>query len=131
MDFEEEIQIKSEQRKTPPAGRGWWRIRGFENYPEQIARTRTAEGRCCCCCALVGAKAMVTLWRPDAGLSIGSGYFAALLAHCAGRVFSVEINARLAKLGEANLAAQGIDNVTVENGDAARGWSRHAPFQGH
>jgi len=58
----------------------------------------------------------------------GSGYFAALLAHCAGRVFSVEINARLAKLGEANLAAQGIDNVTVENGDAARGWSRHAPY---
>ncbi|OGA43610.1 MAG: protein-L-isoaspartate O-methyltransferase [Betaproteobacteria bacterium RIFCSPLOWO2_12_FULL_63_13] len=58
----------------------------------------------------------------------GSGYFAALLAHCAGRVFSVEINARLAKLGEANLAAEGIDNVTVENGDAARGWSRHAPY---
>jgi len=72
----------------------------------------------------------LSLRKTDRILEVGtgSGYFAALLAHCAGRVFSVEINSRLAKFGEANLAAEGIDNVTVESGDAARGWSRHAPY---
>lgn len=72
----------------------------------------------------------LNLGKTDRILEVGtgSGYFSALLAHCAGRVFSVEINPRLAKLGEANLAAEGIDNVTVENGDAARGWPRHAPY---
>ena len=58
----------------------------------------------------------------------GSGYFTALLAHCAGRVFSVEINTEIAKTGQANLAAESIDNAIVEIGDAALGWTRHAPY---
>jgi protein-L-isoaspartate(D-aspartate) O-methyltransferase len=58
----------------------------------------------------------------------GSGYFAALLAHRAQHVTSVEINPRLKALGEANLRAHGIDNVTVELGDAAQGWSARAPY---
>ncbi|MSQ53557.1 MAG: protein-L-isoaspartate O-methyltransferase [Betaproteobacteria bacterium] len=56
----------------------------------------------------------------------GSGYLCALLSRCAGRVISVDINPRLAKLGESNLA--GIDNAMVEVGDAARGWQKHAPY---
>lgn len=58
----------------------------------------------------------------------GSGYFAALLAHRGQQVCSVEINPRLSAFGAANLKAQGIENVTVEEGDAAQGWSRHAPY---
>jgi protein-L-isoaspartate(D-aspartate) O-methyltransferase len=58
----------------------------------------------------------------------GSGYFAALLAHRAQQVYSVEINPRLASMGAANLARAGTDNVTVEEGDAALGWARYAPY---
>ncbi|MBI2317723.1 MAG: protein-L-isoaspartate O-methyltransferase [Betaproteobacteria bacterium] len=58
----------------------------------------------------------------------GSGYFAALLAHRAQHVVSVEINPRLKALGERNLKTQDIDNVTVELGDAAQGWEKHGPF---
>jgi protein-L-isoaspartate(D-aspartate) O-methyltransferase len=58
----------------------------------------------------------------------GSGYLTALLAHRAAHVFSVEINPRLAAFGRANLERHGADNVTLETGDAARGWARHAPY---
>jgi protein-L-isoaspartate(D-aspartate) O-methyltransferase len=58
----------------------------------------------------------------------GSGYMAALLAHRARHVHSVEISPALKRLGEGNLRRAGIVNVTVEQGDAARGWSKHAPY---
>ena len=61
-------------------------------------------------------------------IGTGSGYFAALLAHCAHHVVSVEINPRLKAMGERNIKAQGIDNVTVELGDAAQGWPKQAQF---
>lgn len=58
----------------------------------------------------------------------GSGYMAALLAHRARHVHTVEISPTLKRFGEANLRKAGIVNVTVEQGDAARGWSKHAPY---
>jgi protein-L-isoaspartate(D-aspartate) O-methyltransferase len=58
----------------------------------------------------------------------GSGYMAALLAHRARHVHSVEISPALKAFGQANLRRAGIVNVTVEQGDAARGWSKHAPY---
>jgi protein-L-isoaspartate(D-aspartate) O-methyltransferase len=58
----------------------------------------------------------------------GSGYLTALLAHRAARVHSVEIKRALADFGSANLARHGTDNVTLETGDAARGWAKHAPY---
>jgi protein-L-isoaspartate(D-aspartate) O-methyltransferase len=58
----------------------------------------------------------------------GSGYLTALLAARAAHVHSVEINARLKALAEENLARAGVHNVTVELGDGARGWPRHAPY---
>jgi protein-L-isoaspartate(D-aspartate) O-methyltransferase len=58
----------------------------------------------------------------------GSGYLTALLAHRAAHVYSVEINPRLKAFGEANLRRNDVTNVTVESGDAARGWSAHAPY---
>jgi protein-L-isoaspartate(D-aspartate) O-methyltransferase len=58
----------------------------------------------------------------------GSGYFTALLSHRSAHVYSVEINPALAAFGRANLERHGADNVTLEIGDAARGWSAHAPY---
>jgi protein-L-isoaspartate(D-aspartate) O-methyltransferase len=43
-------------------------------------------------------------------------------------VHSVEIDPQLAAFGRANLERHGADNVTLETGDAARGWPRHAPY---
>jgi protein-L-isoaspartate(D-aspartate) O-methyltransferase len=58
----------------------------------------------------------------------GSGYFAALMARRAQHVYSVEIRPELKAFGEANLRRAGVDNVTVELGDGARGWTKHAPY---
>jgi protein-L-isoaspartate(D-aspartate) O-methyltransferase len=68
--------------------------------------------------------------KTDRALEIGSGsgYFAALLAARASHVHSVDINRQLARLAAGNLERHGADNVTVEEGDAAKGWSTHAPY---
>ncbi|HXM81915.1 MAG TPA: protein-L-isoaspartate O-methyltransferase [Burkholderiales bacterium] len=59
----------------------------------------------------------------------GSGYLTALLAHRAAHVYSVEIKPKLAEFGRRNLERHGADNITLELGDAARGWSQHAPYE--
>jgi protein-L-isoaspartate(D-aspartate) O-methyltransferase len=58
----------------------------------------------------------------------GSGYLTALLAYRASHVYSVEINPRLKLFGAGNLRRNGVINATVEQGDAARGWPKHAPY---
>ena len=58
----------------------------------------------------------------------GSGYFTALLASLARHVISVEIIPALAAEAQAKLAAHEFTNVTLEVGDAARGWDKHAPY---
>lgn len=58
----------------------------------------------------------------------GSGYMAALLASLSRHVYSVEIVPDLKSEAEAKLNAHGFDNVTVELGDAAKGWLQHAPY---
>jgi protein-L-isoaspartate(D-aspartate) O-methyltransferase len=51
-------------------------------------------------------------------IGTGSGYFAACLAHLAGRVDSIEIHAELAAGASRALGEMGIAGVSVENGDA-------------
>ena len=58
----------------------------------------------------------------------GSGYLSALLAARAHHVYSVEINPRLQTFGQQNLFRCGVENVTVEAGDAAQGWRERAPY---
>jgi len=72
----------------------------------------------------------LALRKTDRALEVGtgSGYFAALLAHRCAQVCSVEIHPALAEMGRRNLERHGADNVTLEVGDAARGWERHAPY---
>jgi protein-L-isoaspartate(D-aspartate) O-methyltransferase len=68
--------------------------------------------------------------RTDRVLEVGtgSGYLTALLSHRASHVFSVEINPRIADFGRSNLERHGAEHVTLEIGDAARGWPNHAPY---
>jgi len=61
-------------------------------------------------------------------IGTGSGYFAALLARCAQHVYSVEIDPELKAFGEENLRRAGVVNVTVDLGDGAQGWGKHAPY---
>jgi protein-L-isoaspartate(D-aspartate) O-methyltransferase len=58
----------------------------------------------------------------------GTGYMAALLAHRAAKVTTVEINPETAELAKKNLANAGIHNVTVEVGNGAQGWEKGAPY---
>lgn len=61
-------------------------------------------------------------------IGTGSGYMAALLAHKAQQVVSVEIDPRLEALGASNLARAGVHNVRLETGDGSRGWAGRAPY---
>ncbi len=58
----------------------------------------------------------------------GSGYHAALLAHLAGTVISVERRAGLSRQAAAALAAAGIQNVELIVGDGSLGLPERAPF---
>jgi protein-L-isoaspartate(D-aspartate) O-methyltransferase len=74
----------------------------------------------------------LALRKSDRVLEVGtgSGYLTALLARSAAHVCSVEIKPALAAFGRANLERHAIANLTLEIGDAARGWPRHAPYDG-
>lgn len=61
-------------------------------------------------------------------IGAGSGYMAALLAHKARHVTTVEINPELKEMAAKNLANAGLNNVTVELGNGAEGWDKGAPF---
>ncbi len=58
----------------------------------------------------------------------GSGYMAALLAHRAQRVVTLEINAELATLARANLQMAGIHNAEVRHQDGSPGLPSDGPF---
>jgi protein-L-isoaspartate(D-aspartate) O-methyltransferase len=61
-------------------------------------------------------------------IGTGSGYMTALLAAAGGHVFSVDIVPEFTRSASDKLAAQGVRNVTLETGDAARGWDKHGPY---
>ncbi len=58
----------------------------------------------------------------------GSGYMTALLAKRGAHVTSIDINPDFVAAATAKLLAHGITNVTLEAGDAARGWPAKAPY---
>jgi len=58
----------------------------------------------------------------------GSGYMTALLASLGSHVYSVDIVTDFVQAAGLKLSANGIANMTLETGDAARGWDRHGPY---
>ena len=61
-------------------------------------------------------------------IGAGSGYMAALLAHQAHRVISLEINPELAKMARENLQKAGVFNAEVRQFDGAKGTPAESPF---
>lgn len=69
--------------------------------------------------------------RPDhAVLEVGTGlgYQAAVLAHLARQVWTVEVVEEFAAAAEALFRRLGHANIGVRVGDGSRGWAEHAPF---
>lgn len=58
----------------------------------------------------------------------GTGHLASLLAQLGKHVLAIDINNEFTALAEKNLAAHNISNVTLETGDAARGWDAGKPY---
>jgi protein-L-isoaspartate(D-aspartate) O-methyltransferase len=61
-------------------------------------------------------------------IGTGSGFMAALLAHQAASVLSLEIDAHLAAQAQANLQKAGVTNVVVRTADGSQGAAADGPF---
>lgn len=61
-------------------------------------------------------------------IGTGTGYMTALLAQLGAHVYSVEIEPALLAAAKINLQVHDIHNVTLEQGDGAKGWAAHAPY---
>ena len=58
----------------------------------------------------------------------GSGYHAAVLARLCDHVWSIELHPELSRSAAENLAAAGVENVTLVVGDGCEGHPAHAPY---
>ena len=72
----------------------------------------------------------LALKKTDKVLEVGtgSGFMAALMAHQADSVLSLELDASLAAQAQANLQKAGVKNVTVRTADGSQGAPADAPF---
>lgn len=72
----------------------------------------------------------LNLQKTDRVLEVGTGtgFMTALIAKLAQHVLSVDTVPELTAEAQRNLAALDITNVTLETGDASRGWRGKAPF---
>lgn len=103
------------------------RAEAWENHPLPIGGGQTISqplvvARMCELLELRGDERVL-----DVGT--GSGYHAALLAHLAGWVHSIEVVPELSAVAAANLQAAGVENVTLATGDGRLGLRAHAPYE--
>jgi protein-L-isoaspartate(D-aspartate) O-methyltransferase len=63
-------------------------------------------------------------------IGTGSGYQAAILAHLAREVHTVELHDSLAQQAAAILNSLGLSNVHVHTGDGSKGWPENGPYDG-
>jgi protein-L-isoaspartate(D-aspartate) O-methyltransferase len=78
--------------------------------------------------ALMTELARVTPEARVLEVGTGCGYQTAVLAACAGEVWTVEIEPDLAAEAAGTLSYLGVDNVHQRIGDGSLGWPEHAPF---
>ena len=76
---------------------------------------------------------MTELIGPTPGMRVlevgtGSGYQAAVLSRCVGRVYTIEILPELSRRAQALIEQLGYDNVIFRTGDGYDGWPDEAPF---
>jgi protein-L-isoaspartate(D-aspartate) O-methyltransferase len=103
-----------------------WAERAWDNAPLPIGEGQTISqplvvARMCELLELTGTERVL-----DVGT--GSGYHAAVLSRLAEHVWGIELLPGLAALARSNLAAAGIDNVTVVEGDGCAGYPQAAPY---
>ncbi len=107
---------------VPPS----YRDQAYEDYPLPIGEGQT-----------ISQPYIVALMTQSLGLKegekvleigTGSGYQAAVLVEIGVRVFSVEINERLAAQAAETLRILGYNDARVKCGDGYRGWPEEAPF---
>lgn len=58
----------------------------------------------------------------------GTGYLTALLAKLGEHVYSIDIEEDFTQAAESKLRQQGLENITMVNADAAKGWQNNAPY---
>jgi protein-L-isoaspartate(D-aspartate) O-methyltransferase len=102
------------------------RARAWDNEPLPIGASQTISqplvvGRMCELLALRGDEHVL-----DVGT--GSGWHAALLARLAREVVSIERHRELSEQAARNLAAAGVENVTLVVGDGSLGYEPEAPY---
>ena len=103
-----------------------FRPEAYEDYPLPIAEGQTISqpyivALMTQCLKLKGKEKVLEV-------GTGSGYQAAVLAHLCDRVYTVEINATLAKKAGDFLSQLGYAHVEVKCGDGFFGWPDKAPF---
>lgn len=62
-------------------------------------------------------------------IGTGSGYQAAILAHAARWVHSIERHERLFKQARERLASLGLENICLHHADGCNGWPHAAPYE--
>ena len=100
----------------------------YANHPLPIGHGQTISQP-----FIVAIMTEVLEVRPDhrvLEIGTGSGYQAAVLAHLAQAVYTVEIVPELAETAAERLRRLGYENVRVLAGDGRRGWPAEAPFDG-
>jgi protein-L-isoaspartate(D-aspartate) O-methyltransferase len=61
-------------------------------------------------------------------IGTGTGYFTALLASLSQHVYSVDIFSEFTQHAATKLKKLDLKNITLETGNAARGWASHGPY---
>jgi len=104
------------------------RAEAYEDYPLPIEEGQT-----------ISQPYIVALMTQSLGLEggekvleigTGSGYQAAVLAELKVRVFSIDINPRLAEQAAQTLQGLGYRDIQIRSGDGFFGWPEEAPFDG-
>jgi protein-L-isoaspartate(D-aspartate) O-methyltransferase len=100
----------------------------YEDYPLPIGEGQTISQPYIV--ALMTERLALVKGAKVLEVGTGSGYQAAVLSVIAAEVFTVEINAELARQAAATLERLGYKNVHIRAGDGFFGWPEAAPFDG-
>lgn len=101
-------------------------VQAYEDRPLPISENQTISQPFIVALMLEAAEL-----RPESHvleIGAGSGYAAALIAHIAKQVHSVERSQTLANEAAERLKALGITNVAIHHGDGNAGWAETAPY---